>query len=284
VNGSATAPAEGAPRDGLRWPEYSGVLLWAAGAAVVAGSLLIQTLATVRAFWGRRPITEAWVLDLLEDCKEELRVHAYLAVIETPHVRVPALFGWVRPRLLLPAGLLGALSPAQLRHVFLHELSHLKRHDVTSNWIMAVVQTVHWFNPLVWLAFSQARVDMELACDEMALAHLPEDEPRDYGDTLLALLGRTAAAQRLPPFATLGEDASQLTARIRAIAVFDRARPLSRVPAFALTLLLGAVFMVDAAEVPIVERPEARRAAAGRVDTPAVAAEDARTEAVVPAG
>jgi beta-lactamase regulating signal transducer with metallopeptidase domain len=44
-----------------------------------------------------------------------------------------------------------------LRHVFLHELAHLKRHDIALNWLFAGAQALHWFNPLVWLAFQQAR-------------------------------------------------------------------------------------------------------------------------------
>ena len=58
------------------------------------------------------------------------------------------------------------LDLAQLRHVFLHELAHLKRFDIAVGLLTAVVQTVHWFNPLVWLAFRRMRDDREVACDD----------------------------------------------------------------------------------------------------------------------
>ena len=53
---------------------------------------------------GQRPLTDAAVLNLLEDCKEEMGVHVPVSVIESKEVGSPTLFGFVRPRLLLPAG------------------------------------------------------------------------------------------------------------------------------------------------------------------------------------
>jgi len=94
-----------------------------------------------------RFVTDHNTLALLEDCKQETRIHAYLAVVETERVTSPALFGIIRPRLLLPAGTLAELGPEQLRHVFLHELAHLQRHDIAVNWVMTLLQALHWFNP-----------------------------------------------------------------------------------------------------------------------------------------
>jgi hypothetical protein len=173
--------------------------VWSIGAASVGSWFLVQAISTMLLFRGRRPVTDETVLAVLEDCKEELRIHVYLGVIETPHVHAPALFGWIRPRLLVPAGMLSALSRRELRHVFLHELSHLKRHDIVFNWLTALAQVLHWFNPAVWLAARQAHADMELACDELALSHLEDQGYRDYGVTIIKLLdasGRQGDASR----------------------------------------------------------------------------------------
>jgi len=86
------------------------VWFWFAGAAGFASWLLVQTLSTVLAFRGRRPVTEKAVLDLLEDCKGELGIETYLAIVETAHTPAHALFGWLRPRPLLPEG-----APAERR-------------------------------------------------------------------------------------------------------------------------------------------------------------------------
>jgi bla regulator protein blaR1 len=234
------------------------VAIWCAGAALLASLLLLQTLATLRAYRRRRPVTDKTTLDLMEDCKAQLGVGAYLPVIETPHIRVPALFGWIRPQLLLPEGMLAALSHTQLRHVFLHELAHLKRHDVAFNWSMAAVQVLHWFNPLVWFAFREARADLEHACDELVLQCLPDGGPKQYGNTILDLF--SAGKGRLPAFAALAEDATQVKRRIRMIAAFRQARPLSHLASAAIMLALAAAFFLQARTAGQAASPPAARA------------------------
>jgi bla regulator protein BlaR1 len=221
-------------------------VVWLIGAAGFAMWLLAQAVSTILAFRGRRPVTDKAILELLEDCKEELGIGTYLAIVETPHTRAPALFGWIRPRLLLPPTVLGTLSPDRLRHVFLHELAHLKRHDIAFNWLAAGAQALHWFNPLVWLAFQQARLDMELACDELALARLQDHESGDYGHTILDLLNTWAKPKRLPSLAAITEDVDQVKRRIQMVAAFKKGRHVSRFIPVAILLVLGVVFMVDA--------------------------------------
>jgi len=197
-------------------------------------------------FRGRRAVTDETVLGVLEDCREELDIHAYLAVIETPHIRAPALFGWIRPRLLLPRGVLCALSPGELRHVFLHELSHLKRHDIAFNWLAALAQALHWFNPAVWLAAQQARIDMELSCDELTLSHLDVQEHREYGRTIIKLLDTSVQTRRLAMLAAIGEDATQVKRRIQMIANFQQSHRGSPALAVGILLALGVFFLADA--------------------------------------
>jgi bla regulator protein BlaR1 len=247
-NREQTASAA-AIKDGAYVTNSSGGIvagIWLAGAAVCASWILMQALSAALAFNGRRPVTDQAVLELLESCKDELGIRTYLAIIETPSVRSPALFGWIRPRLLLPAGVLARLRREQLRHVFLHELAHLKRHDIALNWLIAGIQTLHWFNPLVWLAFHKARLDMELACDEMALARLEEQESSDYGDTLLDLLEDGTCPQRVPMLAAIGEETGQVRRRIQMVAAFKSNRNVSSLVPAAILLVLGIVFLVDA--------------------------------------
>ncbi len=221
-------------------------VIWLIGAAGFAMWLLAQAISTILAFRGRRPVTDTAILDLLEDCKEELRIRTYLAIVETPHTRAPALFGWIRPRLLLPPNVLDTLSRDRMRHVFLHELAHLKRHDIAVNWLAAGAQALHWFNPLVWLAFQQARLDRELACDELALARLQEHESGDYGHTILDLLNTGAQPKRLPSLAAITEDVNQVKRRIQMVAAYKKGQHVSRFVPVAILLVLGVVFMVDA--------------------------------------
>src|SRR5688572_11171210 len=101
--------------------------IWLCGAAALLAIIFFNTFSIWRKIRRERPVTNSAILELLEDCKVEMRVHTPLTVIETRHTAAPLLYGFIRPRLLLPAGLIGNFSRDELRHIFLHELSHLKR-------------------------------------------------------------------------------------------------------------------------------------------------------------
>ncbi|HEY0962189.1 MAG TPA: M56 family metallopeptidase, partial [Pseudomonadales bacterium] len=124
---------------------------------------------------------------ILRECSYLTGCRRSIALLESEEVGAPMISGQLTPTLLLPAGLPGVLTTAQLRHVFIHELMHLQRGDIAGNWIVAAVQALHWFNPLVWLAFSRMRLDRELACDAATLRYLAPAEAADYGRTLLQL-------------------------------------------------------------------------------------------------
>jgi hypothetical protein len=143
---------------------------------------------------------------------------------------------------------LEGLSQERLRHVFLHELAHLKRHDIAFNWLAAVAQALHWFNPLVWLALREARTDMEMACDELAIARLSEQESGEYGHTVLDLVTVWPPPKRTPMVAAIGEDGTGIKRRIQMIAAFKKRQRVSYLLPAVTLLLLAAVFLVDARE------------------------------------
>jgi hypothetical protein len=109
-------------------------------------------------------------------------------MIETGEVDAPAICGFWRKHLLLPAGLLERFSREELRHVFLHELAHLKRRDLEVGWVVALLQALHWFNPILRYAFKCMRADRELATDALVLSVAGENQALTYGETIIRLL------------------------------------------------------------------------------------------------
>jgi beta-lactamase regulating signal transducer with metallopeptidase domain len=193
----------------------------------------------------QRPVTNEAVLNLLEDCKQEMGVFTPLALLETATIQSPALLGFIRPRLLLPEGLIGSFSLTELRYVFLHELGHLKRGDILLNWLMAVPLVLHWFNPLVWYALLRIRSDGEAACDAIALSHAREGENQPYGQTIIKLLERFSSPARAPGLVGILEDKSQMKRRIGMIAAFKKTH---KWPVFAASLFaaLALLTLTDA--------------------------------------
>lgn len=188
-------------------------LAWLAGSALFALLVawrLLQQLAIARRAARASPGADA----LLRDVCSGFGMNRRVDLRQSPMVESPVVFGLFRPVILLPADLAGQMSLQDLRHVFLHELSHVRRHDVWVNLLAGCVQAAYWFNPAVWLALRLLRNDMEQACDAAAVAHLSTDERRAYGSTLLQLTDPSPVL--LPAVGRLGiaENRAQLTERI----------------------------------------------------------------------
>ncbi|NIP26214.1 MAG: hypothetical protein GWN67_27520 [Phycisphaerae bacterium] len=223
-------------------------LVWLAGSLVLAGYVFVSNFRLWRIIKSVRPLTEQRILDLLEDCKRQTGVETILGIIVTDRVKSPALFGFVRPRLLLPVGIIETHSAKELRHIFLHELSHLKRCDILLGWVTTLLLVIHWFNPLVWYAFYRMRQDRELACDASALSTMGVGESEKYGMTIVRLLEKFSQARSLPIMAAVSEDKSNLKKRIAMISEFKKEPYLWSVLAVTLIIVLSFVTLTNATQ------------------------------------
>jgi bla regulator protein BlaR1 len=240
---SANLSIAPAPRFGILISWLPGI--WLAGALMLASSLCVIQCRLSRSLRLRRPLIDAPVMNLFEDCKQEMGVRVPVTLVETAEVGSPVLFGFVRPRLILPAGLTRSFSVEELRYVFLHELGHIKRHDIPIGWLMTALQILHWFNPLVWLAFHRMRVDREMACDALALSYLRQEENQSYGHTIIKLLERFGRSAWGPSLAGTVENRNQIKERISMIAEFRKSNR-GLVLAVVLFAGLGLTTLTDA--------------------------------------
>jgi bla regulator protein BlaR1 len=101
----------------------------------------------------------------------------------SPVLVEPAIFGVVRPVLLLPEGIFDRLTPAQLDSIVAHELCHVRHRDNFMAAVHMFVETVFWFHPLVWWVGKHIVAERERACDEEVL-RLGSD-PRIYAEGIL---------------------------------------------------------------------------------------------------
>ncbi len=99
-----------------------------------------------------------------------------------PDISSPMTAGIFHPVVLLPQR---NYPPEDLYHILRHELIHCKRHDVLYKQLFALVQTVHWFNPVVWLLSRVACRDMEIACDDTAVKNWDDGQRKKYAQTIL---------------------------------------------------------------------------------------------------
>lgn len=139
--------------------------------------------------------TNPRVVELVEQCKGEAGVRRAVRIASAPSGNSAAVFGFIRPCLLLPEGMLDTLEQREARLVLLHELFHIRRCDVLVNWIGVLALALHWFNPLAWVALRRLRADQELACDAAVLGLIEQTERGAYGRTLLKHLQEFPAAR-----------------------------------------------------------------------------------------
>ena len=146
-------------------------------------------------------------------------------------IGTPFILGVLRPRVYLPSG----LSDAQRAAVTAHEAAHLRRGDHWWKLLGWLLLSVHWFNPLVWLAYVLLCRDIELACDERAVRDMDGAARADYSQALLDCAAPRTAVRVCPlAFGELG-----VKERIKAVLHYKK-------PAFWLIVLAVAVCVVVA--------------------------------------
>lgn len=152
-------------------------------------------------------------------------------VVEILGLPTPFLWGMFRPVIYLPAG----LTEQEREYVLLHERYHQKRRDYLIKPLLLLVTILHWFNPLVWLAYNLCCKDMEISCDEAVLAQLQEPVKKAYAGSIL----RFAAGQNgyLVRPLTFGEPS--VKSRIQHVLQYKRERKFSKVAAI---ISIGILF------------------------------------------
>lgn len=158
----------------------------------------------------------------------------------------PALYGVLRPQLLLPSDFTQRFAPGQRALILAHEAVHYRRRDNFWNLVACCLRLLFWFNPLLHLAWHRFRLDQEMSCDEQALQHVEEVEGMQYARTLIESAVWTTEAggirntDALPTLTSWGR-LSEIKERARMIHFHIRNKPHTTagrfvVPVLALTL------------------------------------------------
>lgn len=193
-------------------------LIWLTGAAISLGWFMIAY-----AYFSWR-VRSSCVTAHSDDlavfrhmCKDK---HIRMAC--SSYVDTPIFTGVLRPVILLPqfAYVRNGMDK-ELMNILYHELTHYRRKDVLYKWLVVVVTSFHWFNPLMLLIRREIGRACELSCDEMVISGMPAAEKQSYGNTLLAL----SAKRRLSTgilYTTLCENKKELKERLISIMKYKR--------------------------------------------------------------
>jgi len=109
--------------------------------------------------------------------------YIYENIYENENLDTAFIHGITNPKIYIPSH----LDEGERKYIIIHEKTHLKRYDHIIKFLYYIVLSIHWFNPLIWLAFVLMERDMELSCDEVVMKEIGNDAKKDYCKTLLSL-------------------------------------------------------------------------------------------------
>jgi len=150
-------------------------------------------------------------------------------IYETDVVTSPFVFGFIKPRIILPVG----LSADDTSYIVRHEMVHIRRRDYIVKAVTFTILSFHWFNPCAWLAYYLLNRDLEMSCDEIALKNQNLDDRIGYSKSLL----RMSLHRRMLTENRLAFGGSGVKARINNLL-------RSKIPAIGVIIVLSTFIIV----------------------------------------
>ncbi len=152
-------------------------------------------------------------------------------------IKSPFVIGFYKPKIYLPCN----LEEKEQEYIILHEQHHIRRFDHIIKTLAFLALTIHWFNPLVWIAFILACRDMEMSCDEAVIRKLGSDVRADYSASLLTL----ATGRRIIAGTPLAFGEGDTKGRIRNLAKWKKPAICVLVLTIIICFVLGVCLLTD---------------------------------------
>ncbi len=156
-------------------------------------------------------------------------------------IQTPMVFGVLCPKIFLPIH----IEQKNLKYVIEHEQMHIKRKDALWKILAYVICIVHWFNPLVWLAYYLLGSDIEKACDEAVIRQLGEENKKDYARALLHAAEGTLCKKKRVFVAPICFDEGDVKGRIKNIVKYKYTFPIVGAFIVVVAVVLTVVFLTD---------------------------------------
>lgn len=221
---------------GVDWISFL-ILAWIAGAVFSMIRIMCAYCRLKRLISASYP-APPHVHALADKIKSELQLRTDVKIAVINEAVSPALSAGLRPVIIIPRGMLWQ-GEEQLEFALRHELTHFKRKDYFVCLLLVCLRAVYWFNPVVWLAAKQMKIDMEPACDSMVAHSMDGEQKKRYVKTILNMYAGSK------PHFVLGmalENSARKTAESRIRGIFMPRRSKRRTKAVA--AILASVLLV----------------------------------------
>lgn len=184
----------------------------------------------------RSPVIEHEEINgILNALRKEMGIRKKIRIIELGSVKSPAIYGFYRPVILVSnIDFLIQLEKKKLKLLLMHELQHYKSWDNLIKIIGALLKALHWFNPIIRLAFRKISIIQEYVCDEEVVNLLEKEEQRQYANLIFDVY------ELLVPVSPFLRKPSFIKLRIQKILGKDASRPMKL--NFQVALILFLIF------------------------------------------
>ncbi len=205
------------PLGQIHWQTYL-MGIWMTG--MILFSLLLFTKITKLKQWHKHQIEKKtippWFHELLVKTTKRMKLGQLPAIVFSNEAVTPAVYGLLRPVILLPANYFKKISKKETEHVLLHELSHLKRGDLWVHGFCLLLQIIYWFNPFIIWARRQIKHVREMCCD-FNVSNVLREKTVEYRKTLLNTARALLTESVEPGMGLLGvfEEPFRLVARLK---------------------------------------------------------------------
>jgi len=186
-----------------------------------------------------KQLASAWQIRL-KKTSESIGIKRSVDFLESTRIKAPLVVGYLKPVLMVPAGMISNLPLSQIETILLHELYHLKRNDYLINLLQLFIEGVLFYHPAVWIISGCIRSEREHCCDDCVLN--TTENPLNYAKALIHLAEQQHYT-RLTPGA-VGSEKRQFEARIKRILKYDTMRTNMREKILSLTLLTASIILL----------------------------------------
>ena len=230
--------------------EYIIPTIWIIGTIIMILWLIITNI-ILNLKLNKNRYKDERVENILEKCKNKMNLKRKFNIVINDMISTPALFGIFKVKILIPKEIL-KLSDENLEYILLHELSHYKRKDIWINYILLFIQSIHWFNPVIWICFKLFRNDLELATDEYALKYLDENKYNSYANALLETLSISINSKFAPSLIGMVDNKENIKRRIimiKSLEVFKKKKVIITIICIVLIIVFSVVLLTTPKKV-----------------------------------
>ncbi|KOF56879.1 Zn-dependent protease [Clostridium sp. DMHC 10] len=220
-------------------------IIWIAVLAI--GAIYLLCIYTIFCFKvkSEESFREVEICDTLKQCKKAMKVRCNIQIKKSNSVKTPCIIGLIKPVILIPKYMTHKLTNEEVKYIIIHELTHFRRKDTFVNWLITLLNLIHWFNPILYFSFKRLRQDSEIACDAKALSYIKSNNHKKYGDTIINLTSLVSSFD-VKPWEVPMVSKSEIKRRIIMITKFKKRTLIGTLVGVVAACIIGGSILTNA--------------------------------------